>query len=39
MSHYLPKEKLDALKGLSQKKHIVIQKSDKGNSIVTVDRD
>ena len=33
------KKKKDALKNLSQNKNIVIQKSDKGNTIVIVDRD
>ena len=36
---YLSKREFDALKNLSQNKQIVIQKSDKGNSIVIVDRD
>ena len=36
---HLSKGKFDALKNLSQNKQIVIQKSDKGNSIVIVDRD
>ena len=36
--HYLSKGKPDALKNLSQNKHILIQKSDKVNSIVAVDR-
>ena len=31
--HYLSKGIIDALKNLSQNKHFVIQKSDKGNSI------
>ena len=36
---HLSKGEFDALKNLSQNKQIVIQKSDKGNSIVIVDRD
>ena len=35
---HLSKGEFDALKNLSQNKQIVIQKSDKGNSIVIVDR-
>ena len=34
----ISKGEFDALKNLSQNKQIVIQKSDKGNSIVIVDR-
>ena len=33
------KGEFDVLKNLSQNKQIVIQKSEKGNSIVIVDRD
>ena len=36
---HLSKGEFDALINLSQNKQIVIQKSDKGNSIVIVDRD
>ena len=36
---HLSKGEFDALKDLSRNKHIVIQKSDKGNSIVTFYRD
>ena len=36
---HLSKGEFDALKNLSQNKQIVIQKSDKGNSIVIADRD
>ena len=39
MPQHQSKTELDALKNLSQNKHIVIQKSEKGNSIVIVDRD
>ena len=35
---HLSKGEFDALKNLSQNKQIVIQKSDKGNSVVIVDR-
>ena len=38
MPQHLSKGEFDALKNLSQNKQIVIQKSDKGNSIVIVDR-
>ena len=38
VSQHLSKGEFDALKNLSQNKQIVIQKSDKGNSIVIVDR-
>ena len=36
---YLSKEELTALTNLSKIKDIVIQKSDKGNSVVVVDKD
>ena len=39
MPQHLSKKEFDALKNLSQNKHIVIQKSYIGNSIVIVDRD
>ena len=35
----LPKEELAALASLSKNKDIVIQKSDKGNSVVIVDKE
>ena len=35
---HLSKGEFDAIKNLSQNKQIVIQKSDKGNSIVIIDR-
>ena len=38
MPQHLSKEEFDALKNL-RNKQIVIEKSDKGNSIVVVDRD
>ena len=38
MPQHLSKGEFDALKNLSQNKQFVIQKSDKGNSIVIVDR-
>ena len=39
MPQHLSKGEFDALKSLSQNKQIVFQKTDKGNSIVIVDRD
>ena len=39
MAQHLSKKEFVTLKNLSQNKQIVIQKSDKGNSIVIVDRD
>ena len=39
MPKHLSKGEFDALKSLSQNKQIVFQKTDKGNSIVIVDRD
>ena len=39
MPQHLSKGEFDALKNLSQNKHIVIQKSDKDNTIFIVDRE
>ena len=39
MPQHLSKGEFDALKSLFQNKQIVFQKTDKGNSIVIVDRD
>ena len=39
MPQYLPKGEFDALKNRSQNKQIAIQKSEKGNYIVIVDRE
>ena len=36
MPQHLSKREFDALKDLSQKKQIVIQKSDKGNSSTSI---
>ena len=39
ITYYLSNEELEALKNLSANSHLIIQKADKGNSVVLVKKD